>query len=146
MQPNPASSPSVLPPLHSRHGLYLTLLQVSLAVGAVYDGAMAGLLALWPEQFAALLNVPLPGEDFYRLLLALLLGMLSLFYLLAAYDPVAYAGNVVVAILGRSGGTLILVTAAWSHPHLHGLWLPAGVEALFVLSHLVGWWGSRRWR
>lgn len=135
-----------LPSLRSRHGLFLNVLKGSLAVGAVYDAVLAALLAFFPQFFADLLNVPLPGEAFYLHTLAVVVGMLSMFYLLAAYDPVAYHGNVAVAILGRSLAALVLGAAAWRHAHLGGLWLPALGDGLFAVVHAVSWWATRKWR
>lgn len=137
---------ATLPSLSSRHGLFLTILKGSLAVGAAYDAVLAILLGFFPQFFADLLQVPLPEEAFYLHTLAVVVGMLSLFYLLAAYDPVAYHGNVVVAILGRGLAAVVLGAAAWQHDHLAGLWLPALADGLFALVHAVTWWVTRRWR
>ncbi len=76
--------PATLPSLSSRHGLFLTILKGSLAVGAAYDAVLAILLGFFPQFFADLLQVPLPEEAFYLHTLAVVVGMLSLFYLLAA--------------------------------------------------------------
>ena len=127
-----------------RHSMFQTWLQASLVVGAAADALLALALVLLPRQTADLLGIPLPGEAFYGWLLALLLLLLSGFYLLAAYDPRAYVGNVMLAVLGRSAGAVVLFLAAGSAEHLAGLYPAAFAEFGFAVVHAVLFRLSRR--
>lgn len=126
-----------------RRGLLLRLLRLSLLVGALYDLALAAHLVLAPEVAERLLRVPRPGEDFYLWLLAVLLAMLAAFYLLAAFDPISYRGNVMVAIAGRGAAGLVLALAA-RKAGLAGLYVLAAGDLAFAAAHGLLWWPIRR--
>lgn len=126
-----------------RRGQWLRLLRLSLFVGALYDIALAAQLLFAPEVAEKLLRVPRPGEDFYLWLLAVLLGMLAAFYLLAAFDPISYRGNVVVAIAGRAVAGLVLVQAA-RKTGFAGLYVLAAGDLLFAAAHGLFWMPIRR--
>lgn len=128
-----------------RRSLFVLWLRISLAAGAVYDALFGLILLVMPHQLSEILGVPLPEEGFYLWLIALLLGLLAGFYLLPVYDPVAYVGNILLAILGRAAGAVVLALAALvGGEGLHGLYLAALAEALFALAHGVLWWAGRR--
>jgi hypothetical protein len=126
-----------------RYSLYLRLLRLSLIAGAVYDFVLAALLAFAPDLPAQLLGVPPPGEDFYLWLIAVIVAMLGAFYLLAAYDPVAYRGNVAVAIAGRAAAGVVLGMAA-RRSGLAGLYPLAAADLLFAAAHAGFWWPVRK--
>ncbi len=99
----------------------LRVLRLSLVVGGLYDLGLAALLALAPEPAFSLLALPLPQEDFYLRLLVVLVAMAAALYLLAAYDPMAYAGNVLVAIAGRFAAGMVMAGAALGRDDFRGL-------------------------
>ncbi len=124
--------------------LYFNLLRASLAVGGLYDLVLAAWFLLAPGSAARLLRLPPPDEAVYVWLIVVLLAMVAALYLLAAYDPMAYAGNVLVAIAGRAvGGSMLLYAAGRGLP---GLYLPGAVDLLFAAVHAVCWWPLRRLR
>ena len=116
---------------------FLFLLQLSLLAGALYDLVFAGLLVLAPELPQRLLELNPPADRYYLWLIAVFLTMLTGFYGYAAYDPVAYEGNVVVAIAGRGLGALAMGLAAWQNPALWGLYPLAAGDLFFALAHAV---------
>jgi hypothetical protein len=123
----------------------LALLRGSLVLGALYDLAFALLMVAAPGVPARLLDLPLPPLPegaFYLWVMAVLLTMLSGFYLLAARDTRRYSGNVAVAIGGRLLGGLALGIAAW-RLGLDGLWPLAAADAAFGLAHAAFWWPIR---
>ena len=130
----------------SRIAIYLRVLRVSLAVGGVYDLVLAALMALAPKLTFGLLGLPLPSEPFYLGLLVVLVAMVAGLYLLAAYDPMAYAGNVLVAIGGRLAAGVVMAVAATGREDLAGLYVLAAVDLLFGAVHAICWWPSRHLR
>ncbi len=130
----------------SRTSLYLPLLRVSLAAGGVYDLVLAALLALAPKPTFGLLALPLPNEPFYLGLLVVLVAMVATLYLLAAYDPMAYAGNVLVAIGGRFAAGVTMVFMAAGRDDLSGLYILAAVDLAFAAVHAAGWLPCRHLR
>ncbi len=130
----------------ARYSFYLPLLRISLAVGGVYDLVLAALLALAPELTFGLLALPLPGEPFYLGLLVVLVAMVAALYLLAAYDPMAYAGNVLVAIGGRFSAGVMMAGMAAGRDDLDGLYVLAAVDLAFAVVHAVGWQQCRHLR
>ncbi len=126
--------------------LYLLVLRVSLAVGGFLDLVLAAQLALVPELTFSLLALPPPNEPFYLGLLIVLVSMAAALYLLAAYDPMAYAGNVLVAIVGRFTAGVVMLAAALGRGDLRGLYLLAAIDLLFAAVHAVSWWPCRRLR
>ncbi len=126
-----------------RYSVYLRLLRISLAVGAVYDLVLAVLLALAPDLLERWFGIPLPGEDFYIWLIALFLFILAAVYALAAYDPASYYGNVLVAIGARFAASLVLVAGA-QRGDIPGLYPLAAGDFAFALVHAVFWWPVRR--
>lgn len=126
-----------------KNSLYFRTLQGSLLVGAAYDALLGLAMLFTPQLLTGILGVPRPGEDFYLWLLGWLLLMLAGFYTLGAYDPMAYRGNIGVAIVGRAVAAAILAYAAWRHG-FPGLYLPAVVDLLFAIVHTVAWRGMRR--
>lgn len=127
-----------------RYGRWLSLLRGSLVAGALYDLVFAALMLLAPGLPERLLGIPQPGEAFYLWLMAVFLTMLAGFYLLAAYDPVAYRGNIVIGIVGRLAGAVVLGLGALSDPMLGGLWLLAAGDLTFAIFHAICWWPIRR--
>lgn len=127
-----------------RYSTLLRLLRWSLVLGAAYDAVFAVLFVVAPELPQRWTGLPMPGESFYLWLIAVFLGMLAAFYLLAAYDPVSYQGNVAVAVVGRAAGALALGWAAVGRPDLAGLWLLAAGDGLFAVLHAGFGWPVRR--
>ena len=125
---------------------YLRVLRASLAVGGLYDLILAGLLALAPDFTSRALALPPPGEDFYRWLLAILVVMAAGVYLLAAYDPMAYAGNVLLSIVARAAAGVAMVWAAAGRVDLQGLYLLGAADLSFAVVHAAGWWPIRHLR
>ncbi len=130
----------------SRYSVYLRILRLSLAIGGLYDLLLAALLALVPGPTFSLLGLPLPNEPFYLGLLVVLVSMAAALYLLAAYDPMAYAGNVLVAIAGRFTAGAVMITAALGRDDLRGLYLLGAVDLLFAAVHAASWRPTRRLR
>lgn len=123
-----------------RYALYRRLLRASLAAGALVDLALAAALLVAPDKLLGLFALPMPGADFYLVLLAVLAAMAGAFYLLAVYDPIAYGGNIAVAILGRgTAGVALLYTAAAGGDALTGLYPLAAVELVFAAAHAACW-------
>lgn len=122
------------------------MLRVSLAVGGVYDAVLALLLALAPELPLGMLGLPLPAPDFYLVILTVLVAMAAALYLLAAYDPMGYAGNVLVAIAGRTAAGVFMIVAAVDRADLQGLYLLGAVDLAFGIVHAAAWWPIRRLR
>lgn len=109
-------------------------LQLSLVAGALYDLFFAGLLVLAPELPQRLLELEPPAQP-YLWLIALFLVMLAGFYLYAAYDPVSYEGNVLVAIGGRALGAAVMGFVAWREPALWGFGCLAAGDLFFAAAH-----------
>lgn len=133
------------PPL-AHYGTYLKVLRVSLAIGGIYDLLLAVLLAVAPGLPFGLLALPLPGEPFYLGLLVVLVAMVAALYLLAAYDPMAYAGNVLVAIGGRLTAGVMMAWMAAGRDDLSGLYILAAVDLAFGVIHAVTWLPCRHLR
>lgn len=130
----------------SRTSFYLRLLRVSLTIGGFYDLVLAVLLALAPGLTLGLLALPLPNEPFYIGLLVVLVAMVAALYLLAAYDPMAYAGNVLVAIGGRFSAGVMMAGMAAGRDDLSGLYLLAAVDLAFAAVHAAAWLPCRHLR
>lgn len=126
-----------------RYSLYLRLLRLSLVVGAAYDVVLAAGIAFAPDFVARLLRVPLPGAAFYLWLLAFLLVTIAAFYLLAAYDPASYRGNILVAIGARTAAAVLLAAAGRS-AGLPGLYVAAAGDFVFAVAHTVFYLPLRR--
>ncbi|HVS01523.1 MAG TPA: hypothetical protein VMT16_02045 [Thermoanaerobaculia bacterium] len=126
-----------------RRFLYLRLLRASLVAGALYDLAFAAVMLLAPELPGRWLALPLPGEDFYLWLMAILLTMLALLYLKAAQDPRRYSAVIVLAIAGRAAGGVAFALAARQRPDLAGLWPLAAADLGFAVLHGWFWWPQR---
>ena len=116
---------------------YFRALRISLVAGAAYDFAFAAVTVVAPELPERLLGLRPPGDAYFLWLIAVFLCMLGGFYLLAAYDPLAYGGNIVVAILGRAAGCLVMGWAAWRDPDLAGLGWLAAADGVFAVVHLA---------
>ncbi len=125
---------------------YLKVLRVSLTIGGIYDLVLVALLVVAAEPTFGLLGLPLPNEPFYLGLLAVLVAMVAALYLLAAYDPMAYAGNVLVAIAGRLSAGVVMAAMAAGRSDLGGLYLLAAVDLAFGAVHAVCWWPCRHQR
>ena len=125
-----------------RTSIYFRALRISLTVGAVYDILLAAAMAFAPALLGSVLGVPTPSTP-YGWVLAVVLTMLGAFYALAAYDPVAYRGNVLVAIAGRAAAGAVLLATAATYDDLGGFALPGLVDLLFAVVHAVCWWPSR---
>lgn len=137
---SPASPSST----HGRHAFCLRWLKISLVAGAVYDLIFAAIMVVAPGLPEKLLELRPPGDDFYLWLIAVFLTMLAAFYFYAAYDPRAYAGNIKVAIVGRTAGFVVMIAAALADPTLWGLYALAAGDLLFAVSHALFWWPIRR--
>lgn len=112
-------------------------LALSLRIGAAYDLAFALAFVAAPEAIGGLLGLPLPGERFYLWLVAVLLALLSGFYLLVARDPARHRELVWMTVLGRAAGAAVLALAAIGPSHLAGLWVPAAGDLAFAVVHGV---------
>ena len=126
----------------ARRFRFLTLLRVSLVLGALWDATFALLLALAPEASARVFGLPLPPLPegaFYLWIFAVVLLMLAAFYVLAARDPRRYSGILAVAIGGRLLGGAVLLFAALRPPGLPGLHPMAAADLAFGLSHAAFW-------
>ncbi|MEM8961882.1 MAG: hypothetical protein AAGD38_10400 [Acidobacteriota bacterium] len=122
----------------------LAALRWTLWAGAAYDFFFAVVMVVAPDVPANLLSLPLPGEPFWLYLMAIFLCMIGGCYLLAAYDPVAYKGIIVIAIVGRATGAAMFAWVALQRPDLSGLWVVAASDVAFALAHAVFWWPLRR--
>lgn len=122
-----------------RHARPLRLLKASLIAGAVYDLVFALLMVVAPDLPERLLELPQPGETFYLWIMATFLCMIAGFYLYAAYDPVSYAGNIRIAIVGRFVGAAAFVVCALRRPDLWGLYPLAAADFAFGLVHALFW-------
>lgn len=123
----------------ARRFRFLTLLRVSLVLGALWDVAFALLLGFAPEASARVFGLPLPPLPegaFYLWVLGVLLLMLAALYVLAARDPRRYSGILAVAIGGRLLGGLVLLLAA---RRVGGLYPMAAADLLFGASHAAFW-------
>jgi hypothetical protein len=123
----------------ARRFRFLTLLRVSLILGALWDVAFALLLAFAPEASARVFDLPLPPLPegaFYLWVLGVLLLMLAALYVIAARDPRRYSGILGVAIGGRILGGLVLLVAARRVP---GLYPMAVADLALGISHAAFW-------
>lgn len=127
-----------------RHARHLKWLKIGLVVGAIYDFVFAAMMLFAPWMATRLLELEPPEEPYFLWLIAVFLGMLGCFYLLAAYDPEAYRGNVDVAVLGRFAGFVALFAGAWGRPELWGLYPLAFADLFFSLFHAICWLPIRR--
>lgn len=126
-----------------RYSLYLRLLRLSLVLGAAYDLVLAAGMAFTPDLVARLLRVPPPGAAFYLWLFAFFLATLAAFYLLAAYDPASYRGNILVAIAARTAAAALLAAAAFREG-LPGLYAAAAGDLVFAVAHTAFYLPLRR--
>jgi hypothetical protein len=119
----------------------LTLLRVSLVLGALWDAAFALLLSAFPGASARAFDLPLPppAGAFYLWVLAVLLLMLAALYVITARDPRRYSGVLAVAIGGRILGGLVLLAAALLPPGLPGLYPMAAADLGFGIAHAAFW-------
>lgn len=124
---------------YPRRFFFIRLLGTSLVLGAIYDAAFAGIMVFAPELPQRILDLPLPGADFYLRLIAVLLLMLAALYLTAAHDLRRYTGIILVAIAGRLLGSAVLGAAAYADPQLSGLWSLAAADFAFGAVHAVSW-------
>jgi hypothetical protein len=124
----------------ARRFRFLTLLRVSLVLGALWDAVFALLLGFAPKASARVFDLPLPPLPegaFYLWILGVLLLMLAALYVIAARDPRRYSGILAVAIGGRLlGGLVLLFAAARGVP---GLYPMAGADLAFGISHAAFW-------
>jgi len=127
-----------------RHAFCLRWLKISLIAGAIFDLVMAAMMVVAPWIAEQWLEVRPPGDSFYLWLIAVFLTMLAAFYFYAAYDPIAYSGNIKVAIVGRSAGFAVMVTGAVLDPTLWGLYVLGACDLLFAALHAIFWWPIRR--
>ena len=127
----------------ARRFRFLTLLRVSLVLGALWDVTFAVLLAFAPEASARLFELPLPPLPegaFYLWVLGVLLLMLAALYVIAARDPRRYSGILAVAIGGRVLGGLVLFFAAIGGVRgVPGLYPMAAADLAFGISHAAFW-------
>jgi hypothetical protein len=127
----------------ARRFRFLTLLRVSLVLGALWDAAFAVLLGFAPEPSARLFGLPLPPLPegaFYLWVLGVLLLMLAALYVIAARDPRRYSGILAVAIGGRVLGGLVLFFAAIGGERgVPGLYPMAAADLAFGVSHAAFW-------
>ncbi|HEX3127154.1 MAG TPA: hypothetical protein VH394_07470 [Thermoanaerobaculia bacterium] len=124
----------------ARRFRFLTLLRVSLVLGALWDVAFAVLLGFVPVQAAKVFELPLPPLPqgaFYLWVLGVLLLMLASLYIIAARDPRRYSGILAVAIGGRILGGLVLLLAAARG--VSGLYPMAAADLAFGISHAAFW-------
>jgi uncharacterized membrane protein YvlD (DUF360 family) len=124
----------------ARRFRFLTLLRVSLVLGALWDAVFAVLLAFAPRPAARLFDLPLPPLPegaFYLWVLAVLLLMLAALYVTAARDPRRYSGILAVAVGGRVLGGLVLLLAAVRG--VSGLYPMAAADLAFGVSHAAFW-------
>lgn len=117
----------------------LKLLRGSLVAGGLYDLSFAALMLAAPDLPSRLLDLPVPGERFYLVFMAVTLTMLAAIYFIAAKDPRRYSAVVAVAIGGRLAGAAGFAACAAGRPELAGLWPLAGADALFGLVHAGAW-------
>ena len=117
-------------------------LRRSLFLGAAFDVAFGLPALLAPGWLTGLVGVELTDPIAYRLI-GLLLLMLAGFYAVAGADPVRHRGNVVVAVLGRLGGCVLLLSCWWrggeGAPMIH--LLVALSDGMFAAVH--AWFGRR---
>lgn len=127
----------------ARRFRFLTLLRISLVLGAAWDAVFALLLGFVPEPAAKVFELPLPPLPegaFYLWVIAVLLLMLAALYVIAARDPRRYSGILAVAIGGRLlGGLVILLAAARGVGGIPGLYPMAAADLAFGISHAVFW-------
>lgn len=127
----------------ARRFRFLTLLRVSLILGALWDTVFALLLGFAPRASARVFDLPLPPlpeEAFYLWILGVLLLMLAALYVIAARDPRRYSGILAVAIGGRLlGGLVLLFAALYSGRGIPGLYPMAAADLAFGLSHAAFW-------
>lgn len=124
----------------ARRFRFLTLLRVSLVLGAAWDAVFALLLGFAAEPAARVFGLPLPPLPegaFYLWVLGVLLLMLAALYVIAARDPRRYSGILAVAIGGRVlGGLVMFLAAARGVP---GLYPMAAADLAFGISHAAFW-------
>jgi hypothetical protein len=127
----------------ARRFQFLTLLRVSLVLGAAWDAVFALLLGFAPEPSARLFELPLPPLPegaFYLWVLGVLLLMLAALYVIAARDPRRYSSILAVAIGGRVlGGLVLLFAAARGIGGVPGLYPMAAADLAFGISHAAFW-------
>lgn len=127
----------------ARRFRFLTLLRVSLVLGALWDAVFALLLGFVPGPSAKLFELPLPPLPegaFYLWVIGVLLLMLAALYVIAARDPRRYSGVLAVAIGGRLlGGIVMLLASIGGERAVPGLYPMAAADLAFGISHAVFW-------
>jgi hypothetical protein len=71
---------------------------------------------LWPGRMLAVFDLPIPSEIMWTRFAALLLILLSLFYVPAAFDPFRYRVIAILAVASRLVGVLfffLIHTSYW---------------------------------
>ena len=123
----------------ARRFLALKLLRSALAVGALYDAGLAGLLVGRPPAAARLLGPAVAEPSLLSLLAGLWLAMLAGLALAAAGDIRRHSAVVATILAGRALAALVLVLPATSATP----WL-AAVNGLLALTLAAAWWPLRR--
>jgi len=121
-----------------RRSIFLRLLSYGLGAGALYDFSRALALVLVPAAVSEISGLLLPAEAISLWLPAVWLMALAGAQVLAAIDPVRYAGIVTVAIGLRSGAGLLMLAVAWRGAELAALLPLAGLELTLAAVLVVG--------
>ncbi|MFW9996839.1 MAG: hypothetical protein ACFFD4_32655 [Candidatus Odinarchaeota archaeon] len=113
----------------------LRILGLTLLIGAIYDSAVGISTLLAPDLIATSLGIIIPREAFYYRLAAVLLLLLSFFYLLGYLQTEKNIAIVPGSIVARTGGFLFLAI----YPIFLGespAWLLLSVvDLLFLIVH-----------
>ena len=81
-----------------------------MSVGIVANLALAIPTLLFPERMMAWINLPVASPVMWPRFAALLLILLSTFYMPAAVDPDRYRATAWIAVLSRLAGVLFFLT------------------------------------
>ena len=112
-------------------------LRTSLIAGSLYDVVFAVFTLVVPRLGSALLGIPLPAVEVYLRFTGVFLIILALFYMLPVLHPGRYLGNVSVAIVGRTAGSVFLATAALGFGLPRMFLLLAAGDTFFAVLHFV---------
>jgi hypothetical protein len=96
-------------------------------IGIFANVVLAAPTLLWPERMLELSRLPVPSPAIWVQFAALLLLLLSLFYVPAALDMRRYRPNAWLAVVGRLAGVVFFLTQARAY------WLFALFDLVFFI-------------
>ena len=116
---------------HVRHGLATVWFRRLMWLGIAANLALALPTLIVPVMVLELFGLPVPSVIMWPRFAALLLVLLSLFYMPAAIDPIRYRPNATLALVSRLAGVLFFFLV---HPEY---WLFGAFDLAFLVPQAL---------